>query len=54
MLVKIYGNNPKKLLNNTNENKEIKINVEPFKLLGPIKVLNSKCNLLIIKFHKIN
>jgi hypothetical protein len=30
VLVKIYGNKPKKLLNKISENKEIKINEQPF------------------------
>lgn len=53
VLVKIYGNSPKKLLNNTNEKIEIKINVDPFNLFGPNKFLNSIWSLEIIKFHKI-
>lgn len=48
VLVKIYGNKPKKLLNKINENKEIKINVLPLKELGPNKVLNSECNVKVI------
>jgi hypothetical protein len=41
VLVKIYGNNPKKLLNKIIENNEIKIKEHPLSLLGPNKVLNS-------------
>ena len=47
VLVKIYGNNPKKLLNKIIENNEININVLPLK--GElIKILNSKWRVLII------
>jgi len=41
VLVKIYGNIPKKLLNKINKNNEIKINVDPLNELGPINSLNS-------------
>jgi len=41
VLVKIYGNNPKKLLNRINLNKEIKIKVLPLCPVGPNRVLNS-------------
>lgn len=41
VLVKIYGNNPKKLLNIINLNKETNINVLPLCPLGPKRVLNS-------------
>jgi hypothetical protein len=41
-LVKIYGNNPRKLLNIIKENNEIKIKVVPL-ILFPISVLNSLC-----------
>lgn len=40
-LVKIYGNNPKKLLKKINENKEINIKVVPLYLLIPKRILNS-------------
>lgn len=43
VLVKIYGNSPKKLLNRINLNKEMNISVDPL-ILGPIRVLNSLCN----------
>lgn len=36
--------NPIKLLNNVIENKEIKINIEPFGLMGPKRVLNTLRN----------
>lgn len=50
VLVKIYGNSPKKLLNKIIENKEININVLPLK--GElIKILNSKWRVLIILNH---
>lgn len=42
VLVKIYGNKPKKLLKRIRLNKEIKIKVDPLKLDVPNKVLNSK------------
>lgn len=48
VLVKMYGNNPKKLLNTIILNKEIKINVDPLILLLAIKTLNSLCKVLII------
>jgi hypothetical protein len=51
VLVKIYGNNPKKLLNKIKVNKEIKIIEFPF-LCGFIKILNSKWRLFKILFHK--
>lgn len=41
VLVKIYGNNPRKLLNKIIENKEININVLPLCPVVPNKVLNS-------------
>lgn len=44
VLVKIYGNNPIKLLNKIIENNETKINVDPFILIGLNKILNSLCN----------
>lgn len=47
VLVKIYGNNPKKLLNKIIENKVTKIRVLPLTSL-PNKVLNSKCSVVII------
>lgn len=43
VLVKMYGNNPKKLLKRINLNKEIKIKVVPLNLEIPSSVLNSKC-----------
>lgn len=51
-LVKIYGNNPRKLLNKIILNKLIKIKVLPLNPLFPNNVLNSLCKVLIIKFHK--
>ena len=53
VLVKIYGNSPKKLLNRIYVNKEINIKVVPLKLLGPISILNSLCNVIKILFQKI-
>ena len=47
----MYGNNPKKLLNKINENKEINIKEFPFLLFGPNNVLNSLCSVVKIKFH---
>lgn len=53
VLVKIYGNSPKKLLNIIMENKEIKIKEDPLLIfLLPIKVLNSECSLIRIIFHR--
>lgn len=43
VLVKIYGNNPKKLLNRISVNKDVKIKAL-FLFIGPIKVLNSLNN----------
>jgi hypothetical protein len=43
VLVKIYGNSPKKLLNKINLNNEIKIKVDPLNLEIPNNVLNSEC-----------
>lgn len=53
VLVKIYGNNPKKLLNKIKVNKEINIKVVPLKLKGPINVLNSLCKVIKIVFQKM-
>lgn len=53
VLVKIYGNKPKKLLNKINVNNEIKINVHPFILLGPSRVLNSLWRVNKTIFHKV-
>lgn len=53
VLVKIYGNNPIKLLNIINENKEIKIKVLPLWELGPSKGLNSLCKVSKILFQII-
>lgn len=52
VLVKIYGNSPKKLLNKINENKEIKIKALPGFLFGPKRVLNSLNNKNRLLFHK--
>lgn len=41
VLVKMYGNKPKKLLKKIKENKEINIKVVPLNLLIPIRILNS-------------
>lgn len=53
VLVKIYGNNPIKLLNKINENNETKINVEPLWPEGPKRVLNSLWRVSKILFHRI-
>jgi hypothetical protein len=54
VLVKIYGNNPKKLLNRINENKDTNRNVPPLLFLFlPISVLNSSCSFVISEFHAI-
>lgn len=53
VLVKMYGNNPMKLLNITIENSEININVLPLCWVGPNNVLNSLCSIIIILFHII-
>lgn len=47
----MYGNNPRKLLNKIIENKLIKMNVLPLNPIGPIRVLNSLCNVIVILFH---
>lgn len=51
VLVKIYGNKPKKLLNIIKENKEINIKVLPLCPDGPSKVLNSLCKVNKILFQ---
>lgn len=53
VLVKIYGNNPIKLLNRIIENKEINIKVDPFDPIGPNRVLNSLWRVNKILFQKI-
>lgn len=53
VLVKIYGNSPKKLLNIIIENKEIKINVLPFILLLFISTENSLCRVNVIFSHMV-
>lgn len=53
VLVKIYGNKPKKLLNKIKVNKEINIKVVPLNLEIPNKVLNSACNVKKILFQNI-
>lgn len=53
VLVKIYGNNPKKLLNKIKVNKEININVVPLNLLIPNNVLNSECKIKKILFQNM-
>jgi hypothetical protein len=52
VLVKIYGNKPRKLLNTIIENREIKINLLPLCPVGPSNVLNSLCKVNKIEFHK--
>lgn len=51
-LVKIYGNNPRKLLNRIIENKLINRNVLPLNLLFPKRFLNSLCKVKVIIVHK--
>lgn len=53
VLVKIYGNNPKKLLNKIKENIETKIKVDPLNLFVPSKILNSLWRVFKIKFQII-
>lgn len=53
VLVKMYGNNPRKLLNKIKEKREINIKVVPLNLEIPNKVLNSKCNVKKILFQNI-
>jgi hypothetical protein len=53
VLVKIYGNKPKKLLKRMNVNSEININVVPLYLWIPNRVLNSLCRVIKILFQKI-
>lgn len=48
VLVKMYGNNPKKLLKTIIENNEININVLPFIFSEFIKTLNSLCKVNVI------
>jgi hypothetical protein len=52
VLVKMYGNIPRELLNRINENSEMKINVLPFSFL-PIRFLNSLCSFVSRIFHSI-
>lgn len=52
VLVKIYGNNPMKLLKTILENSLIKMNVLPICLFDPNKVLNSLWSVIKIFFHK--
>jgi hypothetical protein len=53
VLVKMYGNSPRKLLNIIIENKEIKINVLPFILLILRSTENSLCKVSVIFNHNI-
>lgn len=53
VLVKIYGNNPMKLLNKIIENKETNKKVEPLAPIGPKSVLNSLWSVNKILFQKI-
>jgi hypothetical protein len=54
VLVKMYGNNPRKLLNMIMENSEMKMNVLPFlSFLWFKRVLNSLCSFVVIVFHSI-
>jgi hypothetical protein len=52
VLVKMYRNSPRELLNRINENNEMKINVLPFSFL-PIRFFNSLCNFVSRVFHSI-
>lgn len=52
VLVKTYGNRPKKLLNKINENKEMNRKVLPLlALFSPKRVLNSLCSFVNNVFH---
>lgn len=54
VLVKMYGNSPRKLLNKINENRDTNRNVPPFLfLLLPNSVLNSLWSFVVNKFHVI-
>jgi hypothetical protein len=53
VLVKIYGNSPKKLLNKIKEKREINIKVVPLNLEIPNNVLNSKCKVKKILFQNM-
>jgi hypothetical protein len=53
VLVKMYGNKPKKLLNKIKVNNEINIKVVPEYLWIPNKVLNSLWRVVKILFQKI-
>lgn len=53
VLVKIYGNNPMKLLNIIIENTVIKINVDPLDPIGSRRILISLWRVIIILFQKI-
>lgn len=52
VLVKMYGNNPRKLLYRISLNKEMKIIEDPL-ILGPRSVLNSLCKVIEILFHNV-
>jgi len=54
VLVKIYGNKPRKLLKRIKLNREINIKVEPLNLEIPIRVLNSRWRVVKILFQKID
>lgn len=51
--MKIYGNNPKKLLNKIKEKRDTNIKVLPLILKFLIKILYSLCKVIIILIHKI-
>jgi hypothetical protein len=53
VLVKIYGNKPRKLLNRIKEKREINIKVVPLNLEIPNRVLNSKCKVKKILLQNI-
>jgi hypothetical protein len=54
VLVKIYGNSPRKLLNRINKNSDTNKKVLPFLfLLLPRRFLNSLCSFVINIFHTI-
>lgn len=53
VLVKIYGNNPMKLLNIIIENRAIKIREDPLDPIGSKRILISLWRVIIILFQKM-
>lgn len=54
VLVKIYGNNPRKLLNRIRENNDTNKKVLPLLIFfPPSKVLNSLCSFVNSVFHRV-